>query len=268
MIRTAVIGASGRMGKLIIKNILNSKDLTLSGALEISSAPAIGKDAGFISGCSETGINITDNINDIISCSDVFIDFSTGSVIENAKQILKQNKGLVIGTTGLSQEIKSHLNELNKKNNGRIVLAPNMSVGVNLLFHITKMVTEVLSNDYEVEIVEMHHNQKKDAPSGTAMRLAEVVAETRDVNLSEQARYGREGITGARTKEEIGIHVLRGGDVVGDHTVIFATEGERIELTHKASSKEAFVKGALEAARFLKSAKPGLYDMQDVLNIH
>ena len=149
----------------------------------------------------------------------------------------------------------------------RIVFAPNMSIGVNLLFHLCRQVAAILDEDYDIEVVEMHHNQKKDAPSGTAVRLAEILCEARGLDYNNDVRHGREGITGARTKHEIGMHALRGGDVVGDHTVIFATTGERIELTHKASSRDTFARGALRAVRFLADAKPGLYDMQDVLKL-
>ena len=267
MINIAVIGASGKMGKLIVKNILASKDLKLSGAIEFCGCSSIGKDAGTTAGCNECGINISDDIEKLLKDTEIFIDFSTGPIVKNAKIITDHKKGIVIGTTGLCEEDKNELKKIASERKGRIVFAPNMSVGVNLLFHISKLVSEILSNEYEVEIVEMHHNLKKDAPSGTAMKLAEVIADARKIDLKENAKYGRKGITGPREKDEIGIHVLRGGDVVGDHTVIFATEGERIELTHKASSKEAFVKGALTAARFLKNAEPGIYDMQDVLGI-
>jgi 4-hydroxy-tetrahydrodipicolinate reductase len=267
MINVAVIGATGRMGKLIINNIINSNDLKLSGAIEIPSCPFIGHDAGILTGNHEYGATITSDINNVIPTSDVFIDFSTGPVVENAEKVLQKDKCAIIGTTGLSNQQKEKLNEIVENNNGKVVFAPNMSIGVNLLFHITKLVSEILNDDYDVEIVEMHHNQKKDAPSGTAQRLAEIIADARNLNLETDAKYGRCGITGPREKSELGIHVLRGGDVVGDHTVIYSTEGERVELTHKASSKETFVKGAITAARFIVKASPGIYDMQDVLNI-
>jgi 4-hydroxy-tetrahydrodipicolinate reductase len=267
MVNVAVIGASGKMGKLIINRIINSEDLKLSGAIEIENSSFIGYDAGILTGNTKCSVNITPDINKIISNTDVFIDFSTGPVIENIEKILKADKGAVIGTTGMSETQKEKLQKIVSQNNGKVVFAPNMSIGVNLLFHITKLVSEILNDDYEVEIVEMHHSQKKDAPSGTALKLAEVVAEARNLDLNSNVKYGRHGITGKRGRNEIGMHALRGGDVVGDHTIIYSTEGERIELTHKASSKETFVNGAITAARFIASATPGLYDMQDVLGI-
>ena len=262
-----VIGACGRMGKLIIGNILDYNDLTLTGALESNNHPDLDKDAGTVSGHGECGVNVTSDIRKVMNTTDIFIDFSTGQVIENARLAVANNKGIVIGVTALSSNDKTTLAKLADEEQGKIVFAPNMSIGVNLLFHVTKMVSEILNKNYEVEIIEMHHNQKKDAPSGTAEKLAEIIAETRHLDLEKDARYGRFGIAGPRDKNEIGIHVLRGGDVVGEHTVIFAAEGERVELTHKASSRQTFAKGALEAARFLDNAKPGLYDMQDVLGI-
>ena len=267
MINIAIIGAAGRMGKLIIDNVINADDLHLTGAIEITGSPFIGQDAGTLTGNSRYGVKIGSNINEIMPITDVFIDFSTGPVIENIEKILQNNKCAVIGTTGLSDSQKKELNEIVKTNNGKVVFAPNMSIGVNLLFHITQLVSKILADDYEVEIVEMHHNQKKDAPSGTALRLAEIVADSRNIDLKTNAKYGRHGITGIREKNEIGIHVLRGGDVVGDHTVIYSTEGERIELTHKASNKKTFVKGAITAARFIVNAPRGIYNMQDVLGI-
>ncbi|MCF7791543.1 MAG: 4-hydroxy-tetrahydrodipicolinate reductase [Victivallales bacterium] len=267
MIKISVIGASGKMGKLIVKNTLQTEGFVLAGAVENGDCPDIDKDAGSNAGLNETGIKITGNIESTIDNTDVFIDFSTGPVVKNAEFITEKNKSIVIGTTGLTAEEKEKLTELPERNKGKIVFAPNMSSGVNLLFYLTELASKILNKNYETEIVEMHHNLKKDAPSGTALKLAEVISDTRDIDLDKYARYGRKGKTGPRENDEIGIHVLRGGDVVGEHTVIFATEGERFELTHKASNKEAFVKGALEAARFIIDAAPGIYDMQDVLGI-
>lgn len=266
MIRTIIIGAAGRMGRRLVANILESDDMTLAGAIEFSASPDLGKDAGTLAGYAECGVKITSEIAPLLDNADAIIDFSTGTVVENAKAAVEKNCAVVIGTTALNDEQKEQLKKLGE-NGGRIVQAPNMSVGVNLLFHLSKLVTEILGNDYDIEIVEMHHNQKKDAPSGTAVRLAEVIAKTRELSYEKDVKHGREGMVGARQKDEIGMHAVRGGDVVGDHTVIFATGGERVELTHKASSRDTFAKGALRAVRFLKEAAPGLYDMQDVLNL-
>jgi 4-hydroxy-tetrahydrodipicolinate reductase len=266
MIKTIVVGAAGRMGRRLVANILEADGMSLAGAVEYSASPDLDKDAGTLAGCSECGVKITADIAPLLENADAIIDFSTGTVIENAKAAVEKNCAVVIGTTALNDEQKAELKNLGE-NGGRIVFAPNMSVGVNLLFHVSKLVTEILGEDYDIEIVEMHHNQKKDAPSGTAVRLAEVIAKARELSYENDVKHGREGMVGARQKNEIGMHAVRGGDVVGDHTVIFATGGERVELTHKASSRDTFAKGALRAAKFLQKANPGLYDMQDVLNL-
>ncbi|UDQ96698.1 4-hydroxy-tetrahydrodipicolinate reductase [Lentisphaerota bacterium WC36G] len=266
MIKVGIIGAAGRMGKRFITNIVESDDLQLSGALEIANSPFLGMDAAVIAGCGESGIKITDQIDEVINNSDAIIDFSLGDVVENARKAVAQNCNVVIGTTALGEEGKKALAEVAK--DGKIVFASNMSVGVNLLFKLCNEVTKILGEDYDIEIVEMHHNMKKDSPSGTAVSLAEAIVDARDEKYEDVVVHGREGIVGERTKKEIGMHAVRGGDVVGDHTVIFATGGERIELTHKASSRDTFAKGALRAVRFLATeTENGLYDMQDVLGL-
>ncbi|MCF7853925.1 MAG: 4-hydroxy-tetrahydrodipicolinate reductase, partial [Candidatus Pacebacteria bacterium] len=173
---------------------------------------------------------------------------------------------VVIGTTGLAADDRKALETL-ADSGGRIVFAPNMSVGVNLLFHLCGEVGRTLGEDYDVEVVEMHHNRKKDAPSGTAARLGEILAQATGRDYEKDVRHGRQGMTGARERREIGMHAVRGGDVVGEHTVIFATDGERVELGHKASSRQTFAKGAVRAVKFLMDVSPGLYDMQDVLGL-
>ncbi|MFA7185260.1 MAG: 4-hydroxy-tetrahydrodipicolinate reductase [Victivallales bacterium] len=266
MIKVTVIGAGGRMGRRLVSNIIESNDLTLAGALEAPGVPFVGQDAGLLAGVGECGIKITDKLEEAIAATDAVIDFSTGDVVENARAATAKGASVVIGTTALGTEGKAELQKLAAAG-GRIVFASNMSVGVNLLFHLCREVASILDEDYDIEIVEMHHNQKKDAPSGTAVTLAELACEARGLSYENDVRHGREGMVGSRTKKEIGMHALRGGDVVGDHTVIFATDGERVELTHKASSRNTFAKGALRAVRFLASAKPGLYNMQDVLKL-
>jgi 4-hydroxy-tetrahydrodipicolinate reductase len=266
MIRVIVCGAAGRMGKRLITNIISSEDLTLAGATEYEDSNMLGMDAGLVAGCAECGIKISTDLGALLKDADAVIDFSTGPVLENASKAVEAGCAMVIGTTALGEDGKAKLKELAGQG-GRIVFASNMSVGVNLLFHLVSEVAGILGDDYNVEIVEMHHNQKKDAPSGTAVTLAEKVVEARNLSYEEDLRHGRVGMTGARTAKEIGMHALRGGDVVGDHTVIFATGGERIELTHKASSRDTFAKGALRAVRFLAKSEAGLYDMQDVLNL-
>jgi len=267
MINIIIAGAAGRMGKLLIKNVLEASDMSLVGATEYSQSPFLGSDAGTTAGTSPANLKITNELSPLLTNGNILIDFSTGNVVENAKKAINAGLGVVIGTTALSNEEKCKLEDLTD-DGGRIVFAPNMSIGVNLLFSLVKKVAATLNENYEIEIVEMHHNQKKDAPSGTAAKLVEIAANARNLDLEKDICYGRNGITGARPKQEIGVHALRGGDVVGEHTVIFAANGERVELTHKASSRETFALGAIEAARFLQTAQSGLYSMQDVLKLN
>ena len=266
MTRIAVIGAAGRMGRLLIKNTLTSSDLRLVGAVEAHGNTTIGTDAGALAGLPNCGLQITDNLKGAMVNADVMIDFSTGNVVENAKLAFANNTGIVIGTTGIKQEEENELKKLAAAG-ARIVCAPNMSVGVNMLFSLAGQVAKILGDTYDIELVELHHNQKKDAPSGTAVKLVDIMAKARDMNTEKDICYGRKGITGARPQKEIGVHAVRCGDVVGEHTIYFSTCGERIELTHKASTRETFALGALRGARFIAEAKPGLYDMQDVLGI-
>ncbi len=266
MYKVAIIGAAGRMGQRLIVNVNEASDMQLSGALEASACPRLGEDAGVVAGCGALGVKLTDNCNEALKDADAVINFSIANVIETTQVAIANNAVVVIGTTALSTEDKEKLAQL-AQNGGRIVFAANMSVGVNLLFYLSSVVAKVLDDNYDIEVVEMHHNQKKDSPSGTAVRLAEVLCEARELNYDSDIRHGREGMVGERTKKEIGMHALRGGDVVGDHTVMFAANGERIELTHKASSRDTFAAGAVRAVRFLLTAEAGLYDMQDVLNL-
>ncbi len=267
MIRTAIIGAAGRMGRMLIEHVLNDHQFKLTGALEYLGCPLIGQDAGLLIGKSAAEVEITDDLSKVLEKTDVIIDFSSPKSTMTIAPISAQ-RGIasVIGTTGLYDDQKMQLQTL-ADNGAKIVFAPNMSVGVNLMFALCDKVARLLGSDYDIEVVEMHHNKKKDAPSGTAVRLGEILASAVGLDYATNTRHGREGLVGARTKQEIGIHALRGGDVVGDHTVIFAAEGERFELVHKASSRDCFANGALRAAKFIVNAKPGLYDMQDVLNL-
>lgn len=266
MIRVVIIGAAGRMGRRLVANVMESEDMTLAGAIEAPGNPLLGQDAGSVAGCGPAGVAITDDLEQVAGNADAVINFSLGDVVKDTGTAAAAGCASVIGTTALSDDGKAALKKLADDGAG-IVLAPNMSVGVNLLFHLCRQAAAVLGDDYDIEIVEMHHNQKKDAPSGTAVRLAEIAAAARGLSYAADVRHGREGMVGARTRQEIGMHALRGGDVVGDHTVVFATGGERVELTHKASSRDTFAKGALRAVRFLSGARPGLYDMQDVLGL-
>ncbi len=266
MIRVTVCGAAGRMGRRLVANILESGDLKLAGAVERAASPFIHKDAGQLAGLEPCGVHITDALEAAAAKSDAVIIFATEDVVKLAAQALRAGCSAVIGTTALTAQEKEDLAEL-AASGGRIVFAANMSVGVNVLFQLVREATRLLGEEYDIEIVEMHHNLKKDAPSGTAVRLAEIACSEREVSYGDAVKNGREGMVGARPRGEIGVHALRGGDVVGDHTVIFATGGERVELTHKASSRDTFVLGALRAVRFLATATPGLYDMQDVLRL-
>lgn len=266
MFKIIIVGAAGRMGRRLINCVNNAEDMKLVGATEYSESPYLGKDAGLVAGLSPEGVAISKDLAPLLEDADAIIDFSTGDVVNNAKLATEAGVMSVIGTTALTDEDKAELANF-AENGGKIVFAPNMSVGVNLLFHLTEEVARILGDDYDIEIVEMHHNQKKDAPSGTAERLGECAAAGRELNYADKAVHGREGIVGERTGSEIGMHAVRGGDVVGDHTVIFATGGERVELTHKASSRDTFANGALKAVRFLAEQDAGLYDMQDVLGL-
>jgi len=266
MIRCIVAGAAGRMGRRLVANIAAAEGFELVGALEYPGCPLLGEDSGALAGVKPNGVPVTAELEPLLADADVLIDFATGGVVGAVTAAAARSVAAVVGATALGDEGKQAFAALAAKG-ARIVLAGNMSVGVNLLYKLVAEAAKVLGETYDVEIVEMHHNRKQDAPSGTAARLAEVVCEAFDRDPARDLRYGRQGVIGPRTPREIGMHSLRGGDVVGDHTVIFATEGERIELTHKASSRDTFARGALRAAAYLVSAPAGLYDMQDVLGL-
>ena len=266
MIKIIVAGATGRMGSRIVALSTDYKEIQLAGAFERKGHASAGKDIGLLSGCGECNVPLADNVESIIDSGDVIIDFTMPeSTLNNVQLAASKKKAMVIGTTGLSSQQIETIRKYTKEI--PVVLAPNMSVGVNLLLKVLKDVAIVLGDDYDIEIVEAHHRLKKDAPSGTALKMAQVIAEAVDRNLDEVAVYARKGITGERTKKEIGIQTVRAGDIVGDHTVLFGGLGERIEITHKASSRDTFARGALRAALWLTDKKPGLYDMQDVLGL-
>ena len=255
MIKLIVSGACGKMGERIIANALTSKEFELVGAIERSGGPHIGL---------EVGIKVTDNLNDIIQKCDVIIDFTNPeNTLTNLELAVKNKKAMVIGTTGFSETQLRKVKELGSQI--PCVMAPNMSLGVNLLFKLAAESAKVLGDEYDVEIVEAHHRMKKDAPSGTAKKIAEVIAEEKGWDLKKVARYGREGLTGERKVDELGIRVIRGGDIVGEHTVLFNGPGETIQIKHTALSRDAFARGALVAARFVSNKKKGLYGMADVL---
>ncbi|MFQ5466095.1 MAG: 4-hydroxy-tetrahydrodipicolinate reductase [Thermodesulfobacteriota bacterium] len=266
MLKVAVTGAAGRMGKAIIVSVNSTEGVRLAGALERQGSPAVGRDAGEIASTGRLGVEITDDREAAFSGADVIIDFShPDATIKTLEGAVERGQGMVIGTTGFSQQQRETIRELAGRT--RVVMAPNMSVGVNLLLKLADAASRVIGDEYDIEIIEAHHRHKKDAPSGTAIRLAEVITLALDRDLEDVAVYARKGIIGERRPEEIGIQSIRAGDIVGDHTVIFATPGERIELTHKASSRETFSKGAVRAALWLVDRPKGLYDMQDVLGL-
>lgn len=266
MTHLAVTGAAGRMGKAIINSILVTRGASLSGALERDDSPFLGKDISEAVGGEKTGIKITDSLDKAFRKADCIIDFSTTeSSIRVLEYAVEHDKALVIGTTGFSHHQRDFIKDLCHK--GRVVMAPNMSIGVNLLLKLVHMTASVLGSDYDIEIVEAHHRHKKDAPSGTAIRIAEVAAAAVDRDIEKVAVYERKGIVGERKPGEIGIQSVRAGDIVGDHTVIFGGVGERIELTHKASSRETFAMGAVKAAMWVVDRPNGMYDMQDVLGL-
>ncbi|MGH8729991.1 MAG: 4-hydroxy-tetrahydrodipicolinate reductase [Burkholderiales bacterium] len=263
-IRIGIAGASGRMGRALIESVLTAADLKLAAALEISGDAHIGKDAGEFCGRA-TGVSISDNLRAISAC-DVLIDFTRPlGTLRHLQACAEAKVNMVIGTTGFSEEQKHEISTAASKI--AIVFAPNMSVGVNLTLKLVEMTARVLKDGYDVEIIEAHHRHKVDAPSGTALKLGEVIAETRGAKLDEVAIYDRHGMTGERPGNAIGFAAVRAGDVVGEHTVMFAAEGERLEITHRASSRATFANGALRAARFVKEKQSGLYDMRDALGL-
>ena len=265
MANVVIIGAAGRMGRILVSDVSKDEKLTLHGATEIPACPLVGQDAGVVAGCGEAGVTIVDSLAAALPGADVIIDFSFAeAALEHARKAVAAGVSVVLGTTGLTAEQKAELEELGK--NGKIVFAPNMSVGVNVLFYLCEQASRVLK-EYDIEIVEAHHRLKKDSPSGTALGLAEAVCEGSGHSFEDDLVHGREGMVGERTSKEIGMHAVRGGDVVGDHTVMFMTDGERVELTHKASSRQAFTSGALKAAKYLQTVDKGFYNMRDVLGL-
>lgn len=264
--RIAVTGAAGRMGKMLIEAVNTDADAELSAAIERPDSSLIGADAGELAGIGKNNVLIVDDISKAADQFDVLIDFTApAATLANVEFCQKHHKGIVIGTTGFSVDQLNQLEQLQSQL--PMIKASNYSTGVNLCFKLLEMAAEVLGNDVDVEIVEAHHRHKVDAPSGTALSMGEAVADTLNRNLREVAVYGREGQTGAREQDTIGFATVRGGDVVGDHTVMFMAEGERLEITHKASSRMAFARGAVRAAGWLGGKANGLYTMRDVLSI-
>ncbi len=263
-IKIGVCGAAGRMGKTILEVCNETDNVETAAAIEYGGSSMIGIDAGEQAGIGKIGILISDDIAKIVDHIDVLIDFTIAtSLTENLEKCRDAGKAMVIGTTGLDDSQKALISKAAE--DIPIVFAPNMSVGVNLCLKLLEMAAQVIGDDTDIEIIEAHHKHKKDAPSGTALRMGEVIADTLGRDLKECAVYGREGITGERNKNTIGFETIRAGDIVGEHTVLFASAGERVEITHKATSRKTFASGAVRAAQWLADKDKGLFDMQDVL---
>ncbi len=261
-----IAGAAGRMGQKIGYWVTKHDELTYAGAFEAVGNPAIGRDIGEFSGIGKNGVIVGEGLSSVIDSGDVIIDFTFhAATMEFARIAAQHNKAMVIGTTGLSQDNIAELKELSA--HFPCVQAPNMSVCVNVLFQLAKKTAAILGDDYDVEIIEAHHNKKKDAPSGTALKLGEMAAEGLNRNLRDVGVYERNGIIGERERDEIGIQTIRAADIVGEHTVYFAGSGERIELTHRAHTRDHFAKGAAKAAAWIMGKPNGMYSMFDVLGL-
>jgi 4-hydroxy-tetrahydrodipicolinate reductase len=265
-IDVVVAGAAGRMGNRLVACLRDTPDLHLVAALEAPAHPALGRDAGELAGVGRAGVAIGGDPVAAITRGRVLVEFSVPEAsLDHLRLVARVGARAVIGTTGFSSAQRAEIQELARS--AAILVSPNMSVAVNLAFKLLGTMAKALGDEYDVEITEIHHRFKKDAPSGTALRMAEVVAAALGRDLSQVAVYGRRGLPGERSRHEIGILSLRSGDVVGEHTISFGTLGERLELTHRAHSRDTFARGALRAARFVAAQPPGLYSMQDVLGL-
>lgn len=266
MVRTIIAGAAGRMGMRLVALTKETNGLLLSGAIEMREHPALGKDAGDIAQIGKTGILLSKDLPRSLAESDVVIDFtSPASCLTNLQQVVQGSKAMVIGTTGFSDQELATLKTLAKQ--VPCVFSPNMSVGINVLVNTIGKIAKSLGETYNIEVIEAHHNKKKDAPSGTALKLAEALAAGMEWDLKEVGVYARHGITGERNVREIGMQTIRAGDIVGDHTILFGGPGERIEITHRAHTRDTFARGALRAAKWVVQQPPGLYSMSNVLGL-
>ena len=266
MIHAIVSGAGGRMGGRIIHVMAATPGITLVGAVEKPGHPAVGKDVGEVAGLAPKGLKVVDSLAQVLSKAEVLIEFTHPEPsLAHLKEVAAVGKAMVLGTTGFSPPQIAEIHALASRT--RLVFAPNMSVGMNLMFKVVADIARVLSEGYDVEIVEAHHRLKKDAPSGTAIKLAQVIAHALNRELEKVGIYARKGLIGERTKEEIGIQTVRAGDIVGEHTVLFGGIGERLEIIHRAHSRDNFARGAVRAALWVAHQPPGLYDMQDVLGL-
>jgi 4-hydroxy-tetrahydrodipicolinate reductase len=265
MLRIAVAGASGRMGRMLIAAVGDAPDMTLSGALDIDSSPAIGSDPfAFLGRQSE--VRVTSDLEQGLHDADILIDFTRPvATLANLAVCRRNGIGMVIGTTGFDSRERALVEAASA--DMAIVLSPNMSVGVNVAMKLIAMATRALAADCDIEVIESHHRDKVDAPSGTALQMGEVIAQAQGKQLSDIAAYARHGHTGARTPGSVGFAAIRGGDIVGEHTVMFAGAGERIEITHRSTSRANYAQGSLRAARFLAAHRNGLFDMDDVLGL-
>lgn len=266
MLRVAIVGVSGRMGLCLVKAAMLSKNTQLTVAVSRPESDAVDRDAGELAGMGHTDVKVVDDLSAVVDQFDVLIDFTRPEPSMEYIEICRQaGKQIIIGTTGYSDEQKAAINQAAK--DIAIVLAPNMSIGVNLSLKLLEMTAKVMGDYTDIEVIEAHHRHKVDAPSGTALRMGEVVADALGRDLKDCAIYGREGDTGERDRKTIGFSTIRAGDIVGEHTVMFADEGERVEITHKATSRMTFANGAVRAAIWLQEKDNGLYDMQDVLGL-
>ncbi|UIF85642.1 4-hydroxy-tetrahydrodipicolinate reductase [Cupriavidus sp. UYPR2.512] len=261
----AIAGASGRMGRMLIEHVLNTEGVSLAGALDVPGSPALGQDAGLLLG-RQTGVAISSDVETVLAGADCLIDFTRPEgTLAHVAAAKKLGVKMVIGTTGFDEAGKAALAEAARSIG--IVYAANFSVGVNATFKLLEVAARLLSTGYDIEVIEAHHRFKVDAPSGTALKMGEVIAEALGRDLKTCGVYAREGHTGERDPNSIGFATVRGGDIVGDHTVMFAGIGERIEISHKSSSRQSYADGAVRAARFLADKPNGLFDMQDVLGL-
>jgi len=266
MTKAIVAGAAGRTGQRIIHMIHQIGEIDLVGAFERPGHPSVGQDAGQVAGLGEIGVKVADSLEEVMDIGEVLIDFTAPeATLANAKAASSKDLAMVIGTTGFDKDLRKKLKKLTE--NLRCVMAPNMSVGVNVMFRIAEEMAKILGKDYDMEILEVHHRLKKDAPSGTAMRLAQILAEASGRDIEKAAVYERKGIIGERTDEEIGIQSWRAGDITGEHTVMFGGIGERLELVHRAHNRDNFARGAVRAAAWVVRQPVGFYDMQDVLGL-
>jgi 4-hydroxy-tetrahydrodipicolinate reductase len=266
MIRTTICGAAGRMGRELLSVFLNDKDVGIVHAIDSPASKYIGQDAGLFAGVDSIGVKISADLESVVGECDVVVDFTNpAAALSHLESASRHGKPVVMGTTGFSKDETAAIQGYAK--NIPVVLSPNMSQGVNVLFHLVKRAAELLGEEFDIEINEVHHNLKKDAPSGTALQFGRIIAETKNKDLAEIAVYGRQGMIGERKKGEIGIMAMRVADVVGEHTVVFGGTGERIEFTHKANSRKTFASGALRAVKYIQGKTRGLYTMRDVLGI-